>query len=280
QSHWFSVGTVVSWAEAGVGAIATQSFVNVSFGQRGLELLKEGKSPQDVLEQLLKDDEGREVRQVAIIDTKGNVATHTGAKCIDYAGHTNGPNFSVQANMMLNDKVVPAMKSAWGSNSNLKLPERMVAVLQAAQSVGGDIRGKQSAALIVVKGKASDEPWNDRLVNLQVADHSDPIAELSRLLKVHRAYEYMNAGDLYVEKGQMDKAMEAYNSAMNMFPENLEMKYWTPITLANEGDVEKAKEMLKRIFKKDPNWKLLTERLPKVGLLTISEEDLNSVLKL
>ena len=280
QSHWFSVGTVVSWAEAGVGAIATQSFVNVSFGPRGLELLKQGKSPKEVLQQLLDNDEGREVRQLAIIDKYGNVATHTGAKCIDYAGHTNGQNFSVQANMMLNDKVVPAMKAAWLSNSTLALPERMVAVLEAAQNVGGDIRGKQSAVLIVVKGTKSDEPWNDRLVDLQVGDHASPIAELSRLLKVHRAYEYMNAGDLFVEKGQMDKAMESYNSAMKMFPDNLEMKYWTAITLANEGDIDKALLMLKPIFQQDPNWKILTERLPKVGLLTVSETNLKSILKL
>jgi uncharacterized Ntn-hydrolase superfamily protein len=180
QSHWFSVGTVVSWGEAGVGVVATQSFVNKSFGPRGLALLKEGKSPQQALDALLSDDTGKEFRQVAILDTKGNVAAHTGKNCIAFASHKQGENFSVQANMMLNDKVVPAMEKAWLDNSGLSLAERMVSVLKAAQDAGGDIRGKQSAALLVVAPKASQEPWNDRTIDLRVDDAADPIAEITR----------------------------------------------------------------------------------------------------
>ncbi|MGB3345285.1 MAG: DUF1028 domain-containing protein [Aequorivita sp.] len=279
QSHWFSVGTVVSWGEAGVGVVATQSFINISFGIRGLDLLKAGKSPQEALEILLSDDSGREFRQLAILDKLGRVATHTGKNCIDFAGHTNGKDFSVQANMMLNDKVVPAMEKAWKENSNLPLAERMVAVLKAAQNEGGDIRGKQSAALLIVKGEASAEPWNDRLLDLRVDDADHPIQELERLLKVFRAYENMNRGDLYVEKNQMKHAMEEYNAAMKMFPENLEMQYWTAITLANDKQVEKAAEMLQKIYKVDPNWRELTKRLPKVGLLNVSGTDLERLLK-
>lgn len=279
QSHWFSVGTVVSWGEAGVGVVATQSFTNISFGIRGLDLLKAGKSPQEALEILLSDDSGREFRQLAILDKLGRVATHTGKNCIDFAGHTNGKDFSVQANMMLNDKVVPEMEEAWKENSNLPLAERMVAVLKAAQNEGGDIRGKQSAALLIVKGEASAEPWNDRLLDLRVDDADHPIQELERLLKVFRAYENMNRGDLYVEKNQMKPAMEEYNAAMKMFPENLEMQYWTAITLANDKQVEKAAEMLQKIYKVDPNWRELTKRLPKVGLLNVSGTDLERLLK-
>lgn len=279
QSNWFSVGTVVSWGEAGVGVIATQSFVNKSFGIRGLNLLKEGKSPQETLDLLLSDDSGKEFRQVAILDTQGRVATHTGKSCIDAAGHSNGENFSVQANMMLNDKVVPAMEKAWKENASLRLPERMVAVLQAAQQAGGDIRGKQSAALLVVAPKASEEPWNDRLVDLRVDDSKDPIAEIARLLKVFRAYEHMNQGDLYVEKNQMQEAMDEYGKAMKMFPENLEMQYWTAITLANNKDIPKASAMLQKIYKKDPNWRELTRRLPKAGLLQVSDEDMKVLVK-
>jgi uncharacterized Ntn-hydrolase superfamily protein len=279
QSNWFSVGTVVSWGEAGVGVIATQSFVNKSFGIRGLNLLKDGKSPQEALDLLLSDDSGKEFRQVAILDTQGRVATHTGKSCIDAASHSNGDNFSVQANMMLNDKVVPAMEKAWKENASLRLPERMVAVLQAAQQAGGDIRGKQSAALLVVAPKASDEPWNDRLVDLRVDDSKDPIAEIARLLTVFRAYEHMNQGDLYVEKNQMQQAMDEYGKAMKMFPENLEMQYWTAITLANNKDIQKASAMLQKIYKKDPNWRELTRRLPKAGLLQVSAEDMKVLVK-
>src|SRR5690606_17791630 len=155
-------------------------------------------------------DPGKEFRQVEILDTQGRVGTHTGKSCIDAASHSNGDNFSVQANMMLNDKVVPAMEKAGKENAALRLSERMVAVLQATEQGGGDNRGKQSAALLVVAPKASDEPWNDRLVDLRVDDSKDPIAEIARLLRVFRAYEHMNQGDLYVEKNQMQEAMDEY----------------------------------------------------------------------
>jgi uncharacterized Ntn-hydrolase superfamily protein len=279
QSHWFSVGTVVSWGEAGVGVIATQSFVNKSFGMRGLEMMKEGKSAQQTLDVLLSDDTGKEFRQVAVLDVKGNVAAFTGKNCITYASHKRGQQFSVQANMMLNDKVVPAMEKAWLDNSTLPLGERMVAVLKAAQDAGGDIRGKQSAALLVVAPQATAQPWNDRTIDLRVDDAADPVAALSRLLKVFRAYEHMNKGDLLVEKNDMENAMKEYNAAMKMFPENLEMQYWTAITLANNKDIAKASAMLQKIYGKDPNWRALTTRLPAVGLLNVSPGDLQELIR-
>lgn len=279
QSHWFSVGTVVAWGEAGTGVVATQAFVNKSFGPRGLQLLKEGQTPEAALKTLLDSDPGEAVRQVAILDKTGQVATHTGSKCIAAAGHRNGKNFSVQANMMLNDKVVPAMEKAWLENSRLPLAERIVTVLRAAQAAGGDIRGKQSAALLVVSGKASAEPWNDRLIDLRVDDANDPVTEIERLLKVHRAYEHMNQGDLYAEKNDMSNAMAEYNAAMKMFPDNLEMQYWTAITLAGNGQISKAVPLLQKIYKKDPNWRELTKRLPKAGLLNVSEKDLQELTR-
>ena len=279
QSHWFSVGTVVSWAEAGVGAVATQSFVNVSFGQRGLALLKLGFTPQKVLDSLLSDDSGREVRQVAIIDTFGNVATHTGKNCIQFADHKNGQNFSVPANMMLNDKVTAAMEKAWNLNAGKRLPERIVEVLKAAQLAGGDIRGKQSAALLVVKPRSTGKIWEDRYIDLRVDDHASPILELERLLKVFRAYEYMNEGDLLMENKDMNGAMTAYNAAMKLFPQNLEMKYWTAITLANNKETDKAISLLKKIYAKDANWRELTKRIRKVGLLTVSDTDFAKLIQ-
>lgn len=277
QSHWFSVGSLVAWGEAGVGVVATQSFVNPSFGQRGLELLKTGKTAQQVVNELIASDEGRDVRQLAIVDSKGNSASYTGSKCIPEAGNIVGNGYSVQANMMLNNTVWGAMSKAF-ENSKGPLAERLVAALEAAQKEGGDIRGKQSACLLVVKGKATGNLWEDRLIDLRVEDNPEPISEIKRLLKVYRAYEHMNNGDLATEKGDMKLAMDEYNAAMQMFPENLEMKYWTAISLANTGEVEKSLPMFKEIFSKDKNWKELTKRLPAVGLLTVSKDDLSNIL--
>lgn len=278
QSHWFSVGTVVSWAEPGVGVVATQSFANKSFGPRGLELLKQSKSPQEALDELLSDDEAAAVRQVAILDNQGRVAVHTGKQCIDYAGHQKGKNFSVQANMMKSGEVWPAMAEAFEQNVHLRLPERIIKVLEAAESKGGDMRGRQSAVLLVVKGEKSNEPWNDRLIDLRVDDHENPVQELSRLLRTYRAYEYMNDGDLAVEEGNMQKAKELYGKAEEMFPQNLEMKYWHAITLANNGQIEEARQMLQSIYRKNKDWRELTRRLPKVGLLTVNDRQLSQLL--
>lgn len=280
QSHWFSVGTSVSWAEAGVGAVATQSFTNKSFGIRGLALLKEGKTAQEALDILLSDDAGREVRQVGIVDAKGNVANFTGKNCVDFAGDLKGKNYAVQSNMMLTDAVPAAMGKSFEANAQLPLAERVLEALKAAQKVGGDIRGKQSAALLVVKGETTGKPWDeDHLVDLRVDDHPEPLTEMQRLLTVHRAYDHMNNGDLAVEKNNMALAMQEYGAAMKMFPGNLEMQYWTAITLANNGDIQKAALMLKAIYVKEPNWRKMTQRLPKAGLLTVKEKELKLLVK-
>ncbi len=277
QSHWFSVGTAVSWGEAGVGVVATQSFVNKSYGIKGIALMKEGKSATDALSELLAADEGREVRQVAMIDVNGNVSAHTGKNCIDFAGHIIGKNYSVQSNMMLNNKVCTAMAKAFEASEGKPLAERVLASLQAAQAVGGDIRGKQSAALLVVAGRSEGKPWDERLIDLRVDDHATPLLELDRLLRLYRAYQHMDKGDLATEKNDMKLAMEEYGAAMKMFPQNLEMQYWTAITLANNKKVTDAVLMLQKIYKQDPNWRELTKRLPKVNLLNVSEKDLKAL---
>jgi uncharacterized Ntn-hydrolase superfamily protein len=280
QSHWFSVGTTVSWAEAGVGAVATQSFVNKSFGLRGLELLRSGLTAQQALDSLLATDEAREVRQVAIVDTSGNVAVHTGKNCIDFAGHIKGTGFSVQSNMMLTSKVPEAMADAYNAAPGKPLAERMLAALEGAQKAGGDIRGQQSAAILIVPGKSTGKPWDERTVDLRVDDHAAPLKELRRLYTVHVAYQHMNNGDLAVEKNDMAGAMKEYNAAMKLFPQNLEMQYWTGITLANNKQMDKALPVLKKVFTKDKAWKELTRRLPKVGLLTVGEGDLKKIMAL
>ena len=278
QSHWFAVGTSVTWGKSGVGVVATQSFINPAYGPKGFQLMEEGKSATEALKILVEKDEAKDVRQVAMLDVHGDVNAFTGSKCIVYANQIVGDNFSVQANMMLTDKVVPAMAKAFRESENLPLAERMIEVLKAAQKEGGDIRGKQSAALIVVGPDKVKDIWKDKIIDLRVDDHEDPIAELERLLNVHHAYAFMNKGDLAVEHHDMKTALKEYGAAQKLFPENLEMKYWTAIALANNKDFEKALPIFKEVFKKDKNWKILTERLTKNGLLTISKEDLERVL--
>ncbi|MHC4805862.1 MAG: DUF1028 domain-containing protein [Planctomycetota bacterium] len=276
QSHWFSVGSIVSWAEAGVGAVATQSLVNVSFGPRALESLKKGYSPQKTVEELINADEGRDFRQLAVIDKKGRVATHTGEKCIADAGHIIGKNYSVQANMMLNKEVVPAMSKAFEQSSG-PLAERMVAALQAAQKAGGDIRGQQSAAIIIVRVKSTGKFWEDRLIDLRVEDHPNAVKELARILAVFRAYEHMNKGDLAIEKGDEKTALQEYAAAEKMFPNNTEMKFWHAVALVNIGKVDLALPIFKKIFAKDKNYIELTRRIVSNGLLKADEATLQNI---
>jgi len=278
QSHWFSVGSLVGWAEAGVGVVATQSFVNPSFGIRGLELLKAGKSPQEALDELIASDEGRDVRQLAILDTKGRTASYTGKNCIPDAGNIAKENYSVQANLMLNDKVWGAMSQAF-ENTSGPLPERLIAALEAAQETGGDIRGQQSASLLIVKGESTGKVWEDRTIDLRVEDNPEPVKELKRLLTVFRAYEHMNKGDLAIEKNDMQLAMKEYSIAEEMFPDNLEMKFWHAVTLTNNKNFEEALLMFKDVFAKDPNWKTLVSRLPDAGLLNIDDSDMKRLME-
>lgn len=280
QSHWFSVGTSVPWAEAGVGAVATQSFTDKSYGTKGLALLKQGFTAQQALDSLTKADAGREVRQVAIIDKNGNVAAYTGKSCIQYATHITGSNFSVQSNMMLSSNVCQNMERSFKNAAGKPLAERVLLALEAAQNAGGDIRGMQAAAIVVVQGTSNGQPWQEKTVDLRVDDNAEPLKELRRLYNVHQAYEHMNKGDLAVEKNDMTLAMKEYNAAMKMFPKNLEMQYWTAITLANNKQIAKAKPMLKSIFMKDSHWKELTRRLRPVGLITVTDKELQEILAL
>jgi uncharacterized Ntn-hydrolase superfamily protein len=278
QSHWFSVGTAVPWARAGIGAIATQAMVNISYGPRGLDMLSRGQNAERVVQQLTDADEGRDLRQLAIIDARGGVSAWTGRCCIKDAGHIISQHYSVQANMMLNDKVPHAMADAFESASG-PLAERMVVALEAAQEVGGDIRGKQSAALIVVRGKPTGMEWEDRLVDLRVDDHEEPIVEMKRLLSVHRAYERMNAGDVAMEKGNMEAANSNYQAAEGMFPQNAEMRFWHAVTLVNNGEVDKALPLFAEVFRSNGNWRLLCERLMPSGLLKVDDAGLKKILQ-
>jgi len=270
QSHWFSVGSIVPWAEAGVGAVATQSFVDPSYGLKGLDLMRSGKTAHEALKLLIAADPREAVRQVAMVDANGKVAVHTGKHCIECAGHKTGEGYSIQANLMLNTRVPAAMAKAFeGTDSDLA--ERMMAALEAAQAVGGDIRGKQSAAIVVVKSKSSSKPWEDRAVDLRVEDHPEPLKELRRLLNLARAYDHMNAGDAALEKKDFTQAMERYSAAMKLAGDNLEVAFWSAFALATNGKFDEALPLFKRVFMEDRNWVEVLKRLQKAGL--ISDDD-------
>jgi len=278
QSHWFSVGTVVPWALAGVGAVVTQSFTNPAFGPEGLKLLSEGKAPKNIVEEMVSKDEGRDFRQLAVIDNKGRAFAYTGKKCVAEAGHISGKNFSVQANMMLKDTVWPAMAESFESTKG-PLADRIMTALNAAEAEGGDARGRQSAALVVVKAKGTGQVWKDRLIDIRVDDHRDPLKELARLLKVHRAYESMDKGDVALEKGEMSAALEHYLKAEKLFPRNEEMVFWHAVGLANNARFEEAVPLFTKAFKKNPNWRVMVPRLVVNGTLRISEGQLQILTK-
>lgn len=278
QSHWFSVGSLVPWAKAGVGAVATQSFVKVEYGPDGLALMKEGKTAQEALEELLAQDEGKAVRQVGMIDIHGNAAAHTGSSCIDYAGHLIGENYTVQANLMEKSTVPQAMAMAF-ENADGNLANRMLAALEAAQKEGGDLRGKQSAAMLIVSGEPTGVFWKDVVMDLRIEDHPEPIKELKRLIRIHRAYDHANKGDYYMEEGKTKLALNEYDQAAEYYPENPELPFWTAVTLAGADRVEEALPIFKEVFAKDPNLKILVPRLIKAKLFSDDKEILERVME-
>jgi len=269
QSHWFSVGALVPWAEAGVGAVATQSFVEPSYGPLGLELMRTGRDAGQALAALTATDPGRDVRQVAMVDAAGLAAAHTGERCIAAAGHRTGDGYSVQANLMENATVWDAMAAAYEAAEG-DLAERLLAALAAAEGEGGDIRGRQSAAILVVAGEPTGAPWSDRLFDLRVEDDPDPVGELRRLVTLQRAYNALNAGDEAVAAGDVEAALAAYREATALVPDaatNGEAAFWVGITLVGEGRRQEARPYLARAHRQDPRWAELVGRLPAAGLL-------------
>ena len=277
QSHWFQVGPIVPWAQAGVGAVATQSFVKVEYGPRGLELMGGGKSAREALDQLIGEDPQKAVRQVAMVDAKGRVAAWTGGSCIEAAGHHEGKGYSVQANLMDKKTVWPAMSRAY-ENAEGDFADRLLAALEAAEQEGGDIRGKQSAALIIVRAESTGKPWEDRLVDLRIDDHADPLAEMRRLLNLHRAYEDMNAGDEAMAEDKIDEAVALYSRAAKRVPDVVEMPFWQAVTLFLAGREDEALPIFREVFAREDRWLRLVLRLPASGLLPDDPEKIKKIL--
>jgi len=265
QSHYFSVGRLVPWAEAGAGAVATQSLVRVDYGPRGLDLMRAGVEAADALAELVAADDNPDVRQVAMIDARGGVAAHTGPKCIPAAGHHVGTAFSVQANLMANDRVWPAMAEAYERGAG-DFAERLMLALEAAEAAGGDIRGKQSAAMLIVRAEPSGRPWEDRVVDLRVEDHPEPLAELRRLLRLRRAYDLTDEGDEHLAAGDVAAAGRAYGAATDLAPEVVELAFWAAVALYAGGHRADALARFRAVFAREPVWAELVPRLARVGL--------------
>jgi uncharacterized Ntn-hydrolase superfamily protein len=295
ESHWFAVGAEVTWGEAGVGVVATQSFIDPGYGPLGLDLLRAGKSADQALHALLVADPDVSARQVAIVDAQGRSACYTGSKAIPEAGcHVGGreaegngktakrvrtealtglaemifagKGYSTQANLMAKDTVWGAMANAYETTKG-DLTDRLIAALQAAQAAGGDIRGKQSAAILVVKGKSTGKPWADKVVDLRVDDAQDPIGELKRLVKYHRAYDHMENGDACSTKKDWKCAVKEYGEAEKLLPEQVEIVFWHAVTLVSSGQVEQSLPLFQRVFAMEPNYVELVGRLPAADLL-------------
>jgi len=265
QSHWFSVGSNVSWAEAGVGAVATQSFIDPAYGPLGLQLMRAGRAAPDTLKALLAGDAQRDVRQVGMVDAQGRAATHTGALCIPAAGGQEGKEYVVQANLMDKPSVWPAMAKAYeAAKGDLAL--RLLAALDAAEAEGGDIRGRQSAAMVVVKGEKGAHPWDNVVVNLRVEDHDHPLVELRRLLRLRRAYNLEDQGDAFTTAKKSAEAAKAYAEAMKLAPDVVELQFWAAVTMYWNGNREESRKVFKQVFAREARWVPLIERLSKVGL--------------
>jgi|TARA_B110000438_G_scaffold76952_1_gene77151 uncharacterized Ntn-hydrolase superfamily protein len=278
QSHWFSVGSLVPWAKAGVGAVATQSFVKVEYGPEGIRKMESGMSAEDALSSLLKEDEGESVRQVAMIDVNGSVAAHTGNKCIYAAGHRVGANYSVQANLMEKETVWEAMAYTF-ENTKGDLANKMMSALEAAEKEGGDIRGKQSAAMLIVSGDPTGIPWKDVVMDIRVDDHAEPLKELKRLIRIHRAYQHANKGDQYLEKEEIEKALAEYEKASEYYPENPELPYWSAVTLASKGKLDQALPIFLDSFNREPRLRELTPRLVNSGLLPDDKDLIRKIIE-
>ena len=267
QSHYFQVGPVVPWALAGVGAVATQSQVNISYGPLGLELLRAGFTADQALKALTAGDSQAEVRQAAIVDAAGSVAAHTGSKCIPAAGHVTGEGFSCQANLMEKDTVWAAMAEAYTS-TEAPLAERMMAALEAAEVEGGDIRGRQSAAMLVVAATATGRSWEERLIDLRVDDAAEPLIELRRLLRVKRAYLALGHADDIEQSGDAPAAMAQLKEAIALAPEMVEISFWAGLTMAQAGDLDAGCAVMQDAVRKNSRWLETLNRLVAVDRLS------------
>jgi uncharacterized Ntn-hydrolase superfamily protein len=255
-SRYFSVGSVVPWALAGVGAVATQADVNVGYGPRGIDLLRQGLSAKQVLDKLLAEDTfpGKDGRQVAIVDAQGNVATYTGPHAPHWAGDRQGKTWSAQGNILVGAQVPEAMGRAFDATAG-ELAEKLYAALKAGDDAGGDARGHQSASMLVVRKQGGRNTNNDRYVYINVDDNSKPFAELRRLLNLNLAYLYGEASDRFVSAGRYKDALDAGRKAEQYAPEQADTHTAMGFLLYFNADKQGALGEFLQAKKMDPDFK-------------------------
>lgn len=278
QSHWFSVGSVVSWGEAGVGVVATQSFAERSYGPLGLELMRRGRSAPEALEMLVRADEYESSRQVAFVDREGGVAVHSGADCIREFGHNIGNAFSVQANMMERDTVWDAMADAYRAADG-DLPDRMLAALTAGQAEGGDIRGMQSAAILVVASEPTGTEWDDRVLDLRVEDHPMPVDELARLVRLWRAYGHAEAAEQLELDEDRGRALDERLASLEVQPGHPELSFWAAVALAQAGRAHEAQQAAAVAHGHGRGWAELLRRVVADGQVELTPDQLGLLLE-
>jgi uncharacterized Ntn-hydrolase superfamily protein len=257
QSHWFSVGPIVPWARPGIGAVATQANAEISYGPLALELLGRGLGAEAALAQLVKQDPGSAGRQVAIVDAGGRAAAFTGESCMARAGHVTGDGVSCQANIMASERVWPAMLAAFVAADGA-LTMRLLSALDAAEAEGGDLRGRQSAAILVVPAQGND--W-DTVISLRVEDHPSPLAELRRLVGIHGAYALAGRADELANEQRYEEAAQLYRRAAELAPGNDELEFWAGLGAAQMGDMDTALDKVKAAIAVNPGWQELLDRL-------------------
>jgi uncharacterized Ntn-hydrolase superfamily protein len=280
QTKWFAVGGVVPWLETGVGAVATQSFVEVAYGPRLLERLRAGDVPAAALEALLADDPQADVRQVAVIDSVGRAAGWTGARCVPEASNLTRENLSCQANMMERASVPAALQAGYdeAAAAGLDLADRLVAALRAAEDHGGDLRGRQSAALVVT-GPPGDPPWA-RPIDIRVDDHHAPLDELARLLRLARAFATMDEGDNALAIGDNDEAARLYIRGLELAPDDDQAMVLAASGLLQVGRRDEAVELFRRALPANPRWPEFLRRFSAAGHAPpLSEDELRALFE-
>ena len=277
QSHWFSVGSLVLWAEPGAGIVATQSFVRPEYGPEILKLFATSSaSPRFILESLLKKDSEQSVRQVGAVNVTGESVSFTGKDCVTYASSIEGDGYAIQANIMANPGVPEAMEKAYLSTEG-SLADRLYAALSAAEALGGDLRGKQSAAMLVVPLKKVDNLLSSKIYDIRVDDSPNPLEELSRLMRIQKAYIFANEGDILSAEGRLDEALDAYNKASELYPENVELLFWGAVILCTDGKFDVAKPMFEKIFNINPSLKEMIPRLENHPMFPLSSDTVKKI---
>lgn len=279
QSAWFAVGHIVPWVNAGVGVVATQSFADPTYGTKGLTLMRNGLTADRALEALLELDSGRESRQVAMVDAQGNTAVHTGNECIEYAEQVSRGQASCQGNILKSAGTCEAMMKAYESATG-EFVDRLATALVAAEEMGGDARGRQSSALLVVSGKGNQNLFTDRLFDVRIDDHLDPVGELLRMVKVQRGYRLLDRCNEFFVADEFEAAGDLAEAAAELLPTDVNVVMWCVMTLMGCGRADKARELAEVSRNSEIDWTEIVDRFARAGEIpaTVNTAELKAIV--